>query len=120
MAAAVNNLTLVNESTTATPTPRRRDAHGLHISQYRESLLIRSAAEAIGKPIGWSARYGTPVCGSAVRPLSPGDSQAAPTIDKAINGVDGIFISDFERGEIGPELFRHACLMGLEGLVSIG
>ena len=30
--------------------------------------------------------------------------------------VDGIFISDFERGEIG--LFRHACLMGLEGLVS--
>ncbi|MBR1236959.1 DNA ligase [Bradyrhizobium sp. AUGA SZCCT0177] len=32
--------------------------------------------------------------------------------------VDGIFISDFERGEIGPELFRHACQMGLEGLVS--
>jgi ATP-dependent DNA ligase len=23
-----------------------------------------------------------------------------------------------EQGEIGPELFRHACLMGLEGLVS--
>jgi bifunctional non-homologous end joining protein LigD len=33
-------------------------------------------------------------------------------------GVDGIMISDFERGEIGPDLFRHACLMGLEGLVS--
>ena len=32
--------------------------------------------------------------------------------------VDGIFMSDFERGEIGPELFRHACLMALEGLVS--
>ena len=32
--------------------------------------------------------------------------------------VDGIFISDFEQGEIGPDLFRHACLMGLEGLVS--
>ena len=32
--------------------------------------------------------------------------------------VDGIFLSDFEQGEIGPELFRHACLMGLEGLVS--
>jgi bifunctional non-homologous end joining protein LigD len=31
--------------------------------------------------------------------------------------VDGIFLSD-EQGEIGPELFRHACLMGLEGLVS--
>lgn len=32
--------------------------------------------------------------------------------------VDGIFLSDFERGEIGPDLFRHAGLMGLEGLVS--
>jgi len=32
--------------------------------------------------------------------------------------VDGIFLSDFEEGEIGPDLFRHACLMGLEGLVS--
>ena len=31
--------------------------------------------------------------------------------------VDGIFLSDFEQGEIGPDLFRHACLMGLEGLV---
>jgi bifunctional non-homologous end joining protein LigD len=29
--------------------------------------------------------------------------------------VDGIFLSDFETGEIGPDLFRHACLMGLEG-----
>jgi bifunctional non-homologous end joining protein LigD len=25
---------------------------------------------------------------------------------------DGIFISDFERGEIGPDLFRAACRMG--------
>ena len=33
--------------------------------------------------------------------------------------VDGIFLSDFEQGEIGPNLFRHACLMGLEGLVSL-
>ena len=32
--------------------------------------------------------------------------------------VDGIFLSDFEQGEIGPDLFWHACLMGLEGLVS--
>jgi ATP-dependent DNA ligase len=31
---------------------------------------------------------------------------------------DGIFLSDFEQGEIGPDLFRHACLLGLEGLVS--
>ena len=27
-------------------------------------------------------------------------------------------LSDFEQGEIGPDLFRHACLMGLEGMVS--
>jgi ATP-dependent DNA ligase len=32
--------------------------------------------------------------------------------------ADGIFLSDFEQGEIGPDLFRHACLMGLEGMVS--
>src|ERR1700691_2266066 len=31
---------------------------------------------------------------------------------------DGICISDFEAGEIGPELFRKACEFGLEGLVS--
>ena len=32
--------------------------------------------------------------------------------------VDGIHLPPFEQGEIGPDLFRHACLMGLEGLVS--
>jgi bifunctional non-homologous end joining protein LigD len=32
--------------------------------------------------------------------------------------VDGIHLAPFEQGEIGPELFRHARLMGLEGLVS--
>jgi bifunctional non-homologous end joining protein LigD len=31
---------------------------------------------------------------------------------------EGIFVSPFERGEIGPELFRAACDMALEGLVS--
>ena len=31
---------------------------------------------------------------------------------------DGIFVAPFEAGEIGPELFRAACRMGLEGLVS--
>jgi ATP-dependent DNA ligase len=31
---------------------------------------------------------------------------------------DGIFVAPFEAGEIGPELFRAACDMGLEGLVS--
>ena len=31
---------------------------------------------------------------------------------------NGIFAAPFEQGEVGPDLFRHACLMGLEGLVS--
>jgi bifunctional non-homologous end joining protein LigD len=31
---------------------------------------------------------------------------------------EGIFVNSFERGEIGPDLFRAACRMGLEGLVS--
>jgi bifunctional non-homologous end joining protein LigD len=31
---------------------------------------------------------------------------------------EGIFVNPFERGEIGPELFRAACNMGLEGLLS--
>ena len=31
---------------------------------------------------------------------------------------DGIFVAPFESGEIGPDLFRAACNMGLEGLVS--
>jgi ATP-dependent DNA ligase len=31
---------------------------------------------------------------------------------------DVIHLAPFETGEIGPDLFRHACLMGLEGMVS--
>ncbi|WP_371259241.1 DNA ligase [Bradyrhizobium sp. WSM1743] len=31
---------------------------------------------------------------------------------------DGITVAPFERGEIGPDLFRAACRMGLERLVS--
>jgi len=31
---------------------------------------------------------------------------------------DGIFVAQFEQGEIGPDLFRAACRFGLEGLVS--
>jgi ATP-dependent DNA ligase len=32
--------------------------------------------------------------------------------------TEGIFVAPFEQGEIGPDLFRAACNMGLEGLVS--
>jgi bifunctional non-homologous end joining protein LigD len=31
---------------------------------------------------------------------------------------EGLFVNPFERGEIGPDLFRAACRMGLEGIVS--
>ena len=31
---------------------------------------------------------------------------------------DGIFVVPFEQGEIGPDLIRAACNMGLEGMVS--
>ena len=31
---------------------------------------------------------------------------------------EGMFVSDFEQGEIGPDLFRAACEFGLEGIVS--
>ena len=31
---------------------------------------------------------------------------------------EGIFLADFEQGEIGPDLFRKVCEFGLEGLVS--
>jgi ATP-dependent DNA ligase len=33
-------------------------------------------------------------------------------------GPEGIFISEFAQGEIGPDLFRKACEFGLEGIVS--
>ena len=31
---------------------------------------------------------------------------------------EGVFVNPFERGEIGRDLSRAACQMGLEGLVS--
>jgi ATP-dependent DNA ligase len=31
---------------------------------------------------------------------------------------EGIFVAPFEQGEIGPDLFRAACNLGLEGMVS--
>jgi bifunctional non-homologous end joining protein LigD len=40
-----------------------------------------------------------------------------PTSAK-VRRPDGIFVAPFEQGEIGPDLFRAACRMGLEGLVS--
>jgi bifunctional non-homologous end joining protein LigD len=40
-------------------------------------------------------------------------------LDRLLRGrPDGIFINPFEIGAIGPDLFRAAYDMGLEGLVS--
>ena len=49
-------------------------------------------------------------------PLSACARQASPGCWRAAS--TGSSSSDFEQGEIGPDLFRHACLMGLEGMVS--
>ena len=32
--------------------------------------------------------------------------------------ADGIIYNDHDVGAIGPRLFQHACLLGLEGIVS--
>lgn len=40
-------------------------------------------------------------------------------LERLLSGrPDGIFVNPFESGAIGPDLFRTACDMGLEGLVS--
>jgi hypothetical protein len=65
-----------------------RYAHGIHESAYRESVLIRSAAEAKIREAdrleceAWNAIMwaGGPAM------LSPGDPQPEPTIGKALNG----------------------------------
>ena len=39
-------------------------------------------------------------------------------ISHSFPSLDGIFLADYEQGEIGHDLFRAACRMGLEGIVS--
>jgi bifunctional non-homologous end joining protein LigD len=51
-------------------------------------------------------------------------TQASPYLRKTnlarllTRRADGIHLAPFEQGEIGPDLFRAACDMMLEGLVS--
>lgn len=46
-------------------------------------------------------------------------SMRKANLDRLLRGrTDGIFVNPFEVGPIGPDLFRAACNMGLEGLVS--
>jgi ATP-dependent DNA ligase len=44
-------------------------------------------------------------------PLSMRKASLARLLARRVNGM---FLSDFERGEIGPDLFHHACLMALK------
>ena len=47
-------------------------------------------------------------------------SMRKANLDRLLRGrPDGIFVNPFEKGAIGPDLFRTACDMGLDGLVSI-
>jgi bifunctional non-homologous end joining protein LigD len=46
-------------------------------------------------------------------------SMRKANLERLLRGrSDGIFINPFEIGAVGPALFRAACDMGLEGLVS--
>jgi ATP-dependent DNA ligase len=46
-------------------------------------------------------------------------SKRKTNLERLLRGrPDGIFINPFEIGAIGPDLFKAACKMGLEGLVS--
>jgi bifunctional non-homologous end joining protein LigD len=46
-------------------------------------------------------------------------SKRKANLERLMSGrSDGIFVNPFEQGAIGPGLFRAACDMGLEGLVS--
>ena len=51
-------------------------------------------------------------------PSSPLSMRKA-NLERLLRGrPDGIFVNPFEIGAIGPDLFRAACSLGLEGLVS--
>ena len=46
-------------------------------------------------------------------------SMRKTNLERLLRGrPDGIFVNPFESGAIGPDLFRAACDIGLEGLVS--
>src|SRR5262249_13874474 len=48
-------------------------------------------------------------------PLSLRKAKLARLLSRA---VDGIFIAEYEQADVGRELFRAACRMNLEGIVS--
>ena len=77
--------------------------------------------EALGKRGAWSGGGSTirsccgVACSSPSLPLHLRKNNLARLLARR---PEGIFVSDFEQGEIGPDLFRAACQIGLEGMVS--
>ena len=74
-----------------------------------------------------SGKHGAEVqlCAFDVLALGGEDLRALPlskrkaSLERLLRGrPDGIFVSPFEIGAIGPGLFRAACAHGLEGLAS--
>jgi bifunctional non-homologous end joining protein LigD len=68
---------------------------------------------------------GVQLCAFDVLAIDGEDVRAFPLSMRKTNlerrlpgGPDGIFVNPFETGAIGPDLFKAACEMGLEGMVS--
>ncbi|MCA6108083.1 ATP-dependent DNA ligase [Bradyrhizobium cenepequi] len=82
----------------------RSDFDGLHSRQYDDEVHFYAFDLLVAD-------------GEDMRPL-PLSMRKANLARLLARSVDGIHLAPFEVGEIGPDLFRHACLMGLEGIVS--
>jgi ATP-dependent DNA ligase len=68
---------------------------------------------------------GVQLCAFDVLAIDGEDVRAFPLSMRKTNlerrlrgGPDGIFVNPFETGAIGPDLFKAACEIGLEGMVS--
>ena len=64
---------------------------------------------------GPRGRAPTAICAACLLSLSLRKTNLARLLARR---PDGIFVAPYGQGEIGPDLFRAACNMGLEGLVS--
>jgi bifunctional non-homologous end joining protein LigD len=81
----------------------RSDFNGLHSRQHAEEVQFYAFDMLVSD-------------GDDIRNL-PLTMRSASLARLLLCRVDGIILSDFEQGEIGPDLFRNACLMGLGGFV---
>jgi ATP-dependent DNA ligase len=113
-------------------TPATTGAIAIHASS-RPKFVVRAHGEAVllgtrhfrfQRPAVPQARSEVQLCAFDVLAADGDDLRRLPLSLRKINlarilarRVDGIHIASFEQGEIGPDLFRHACKMGLEGLL---